>query len=105
MSLGRGGRRAKAKPLKAQKTHDGYMYVALSRNAEVIRFKTSRMVLEAFMGREDNLTANHKNGIRTDNRLENLEWATRKEQQQHAYKVLGRKGSRHKDYRNGSTSD
>lgn len=67
----------------------GYPVVRLSAGGVYTMKQVHRLVLEAFAGPANGRQGNHKNGCKTDNRLENLEWATPSENMRHASDVLG----------------
>jgi len=63
----------------------GYWKVSIGRNGKFKTMSVHRLVAKAFCLQQDGKNyVNHRNGCKTDNRPENLEWVTRAEDAQHA---------------------
>ena len=82
------------KELKFLYDKDGYLKTAFRVDGKRYYRRVHRIVAMAFIPNPENKpVVNHKNGIKDDNRVENLEWATFSENTQHGFDVLGRKGN------------
>lgn len=77
-------RNIKRNTAKAQtRDSEGYFRVRLCKNGKATTHRAARLVLAAFCGDNPCMEAAHLNNVRTDNRLENLCWQTREQNERH----------------------
>lgn len=78
----------KEKILKPLKITKGYLGTRLYNNLNAKTFKIHRLVAKYFIPNPNNLSqVNHKDGDKTNNRVDNLEWCTQTENMQHSYRI------------------
>lgn len=83
-------RTGRIKKMNLTKYKDWYFGVMLYNNEIRCRKKVHRLVAEAFIPNPDNKPCvNHKDGNKQNNRVSNLEWCTKSENEKHKYAVLG----------------
>ena len=75
------------KILKQSYTEKGYLKVNINGKPKRVHRLVAQTFLENY---SENLEVNHKNGIKTDNRLENIEMVTPKENSFHRHYVLNK---------------
>lgn len=73
--------------VKQYNNGNGYKHISIRSKA----FYVHRLVAACFIDNPENKPqVNHKNGIRDDNRADNLEWCTASENMKHSFKYLSR---------------
>lgn len=79
----------KRRKIAAGLSSSGYLSVVLQNSAKRRSLTVHRLVAFAFLENpEMKATVNHKDGVKTNNHVSNLEWNTQSENMRHAYRVL-----------------
>lgn len=74
------------KPRKTRLDRYGYLRLNVAHQGQVKTVLVHNLVADVFLGRrQTGMTVNHKNGVKTDNRVENLEYVTAGENTTHAF--------------------
>jgi len=84
--------------IRKQALSSGYYVCSFTLGDKKQVLRVHRLIAIAFIPNPENKReVNHINGVRNDNRIENLEWTTPKENQVHSWEKLGRKSPSRKN--------
>jgi hypothetical protein len=98
----RGAHRLEEKIKSQNNNNMGYPCVTLTKDGKKSPYLVHRLVAKAFISNDENLpVVNHKNGLPSDSRAENLEWCTQKQNINHAIDVLGKRVGEHGNHSKG----
>lgn len=88
-SFGRFRRRSTFEILRGTISHNGYVHIGLYRDGKQEWALAHRVVAETFLEKasENHAVVNHRDKDRRNNRVTNLEWATRSENSLHAWRT------------------
>lgn len=88
-----GHRKRKSPIIKKQSLSKfGYLRISLKKHQKAKIFFVHVLVAQAFIPNPENKPqVNHKSGVKTDNRVENLEWVTMSENIRHRIDALGQR--------------
>jgi hypothetical protein len=80
---------------------NGYLRVALSKNSKHRKFSVHRLVAIHFIANDENKRCvNHKDSVRSNNHVSNLEWCTHSENTEHAVSKGRMVGNRNEGLKN-----
>lgn len=95
-SLPRNGTIKTKRVLSLNHKNSGYIDVTLNKDGKRTTTHVHQLIAKTFIDNPENKPqVNHINGDKTDNRIENLEWATSRENIRHKFDALGYKVVRH----------
>jgi len=78
--------------LKFSKSHNGYTNLCVYNKGKKATLRIHRIVAYNFIPNLENKPdVNHKDGVKSNNHVNNLEWCTKSENMIHSIRVLGRK--------------
>lgn len=74
--------------VKPYTDRDGYIFYRMSRKSKEFQKKAHRLVAMTYLPNPENKSdVNHIDGVKNNNLLTNLEWATRSENAKHAWNI------------------